>query len=156
MKNDIFCLFFQLDSRKLPELETLWPDLTPNVDKYDLWVRQWINHGSCSGLSQSEYLNLGSELHKKTLNLKSILKLKGIEPTSEVSRNHSPIKREDIADAIKEHFEFYPQLHCAEKNNKVYLVEVRLCFEASDTKKKRGCPSHWTRSCTSTDIYFVL
>lgn len=109
------------------------------------YTHEWDCHGSCSGLSQSDYFSKVIALHEKysimvrpqtlpctepayvlrALNLtllhaQDALSEANIEPADE------PIRTSDVVAAVKDRFGVEPILHCSKGGGKEYLNEVGL------------------------------
>lgn len=155
LTNDVFCVFYQVSSLE-PQLLVDWPNLESDLitNRYVTWSNQWKLHGTCSGMSIKDYFDLALEVYK-TKDLKSILEKADITPNDQNS-----IKKTKIVDAIYKDIGFYPQLDCIYLYQKLYLLEIRLCFNVVDGSKVpryENCRGKYTQNCyASDDIYIPI
>lgn len=149
------CVFYQVRSLE-PQLLVDWPNLESALitNRYATWSREWKLHGTCSGMSIKDYFELALKVYKNK-DLKSILEKANITPNDQNS-----INKTKIVDAIYKDIGFYPQLDCIYLYEKLYLLEIRLCFNVlggSNVLQYQNCRGKYTQKCyASEDIYIPI
>jgi ribonuclease T2 len=110
-----------------------------------LIIHEWRRHGSCSGLSQSDYFGLVRSLYSGLA-----IPYRYRAPDRDILTSPAELKA-DFLEANPQLDESMLHIYCGSRNNRARLSEVRICFNKQGKPTACGNSDH-RRQCRAKTL----
>lgn len=125
-----------------PALARFWPDLSPANDTVAMWSRQWLLHGSCSGLAMRTYFRRVLDLSRRYDFLRA-LNAVGVVAATKTAHEFQLLQK-GVNEATGG---YHVQMRCRHAGKHILLDAIQVCLH-----KTRLETVHCPTVCLDGDV----